>query len=219
MSTLANRPDPPILVLETLEEAPCEPDFVADAPLVAFDAFMDGHRVFGWVRLAADRLTDLLNEQRELTLVNVRLERFSNDRIEWHERLVLDRDRLRAVRAGGPRGDPSRRQSLRTHPVVVQSGPLLIGGFLHAGAGIDPLDELAKRPAMVPLSMGWLEHWAAGRRTAQWVGTIIFNRTLVDELAVVREEDLAFDMTTHPIRAATGLRRHPTPPDDEPLRR
>jgi hypothetical protein len=31
---------PMTLVLETLCEAPSEPDFVADAPLVAFDAFI-----------------------------------------------------------------------------------------------------------------------------------------------------------------------------------
>ena len=193
------------LVLETLPEAPSEPDFIADAPLVAFDAFLTDHRIYGWARLAADRLTDLLNAQAELTLVNVQLERFSDGRTEWHERLVLDRSRLLAVRAGGPRGDPSRRRHLRLHPLVIQSGPYLIGGFLHAGPGTAALDELRVRPPMVPLSLGWLEHWATGQRSAQWAGTIIFNRTRVDDLAVVREEDLAFDMTTYPITGGTHI--------------
>ena len=193
------------LVLETLPEAPSEPDFIADAPLVAFDAFLTDHRIYGWARLAADRLTDLLNEQAELTIVNVQLEQFSDGRTEWHERLVLDRSRLVAVRAGGPRGDPALRRHLRIHPLVVQSGPYLIGGFLHADPGITALDGLRLRPSMVPLSMGWLEHWVAGQRRAQWAGTIIFNRTRVDEVAVVREEDLAFDMTTYPISGVTRI--------------
>jgi hypothetical protein len=59
------------LVLESLAEAPSEPDSVADAPLVSFDAFLTDHHIYGWIRLAADRLTDVLNSQAELNLVNV----------------------------------------------------------------------------------------------------------------------------------------------------
>jgi hypothetical protein len=193
------------IVLETLAEAPGEPDFVADAPLVAFDAFLTDRRVYGWIRLTADRLTDLLNSPAELTLVNVQLERLPGGRLEWHERMVLDRDRLLAVRAGGPKGDPARRERLRRYPLVVQSGPYLIGGLLHARPGIGPRDEIDGRPSMVPLSLGWLEHWVAGHRRAQWVGTIIFNRRLIDAIEVVDAEDLMFGVTTHPIRAATTL--------------
>ena len=187
------------LVLESLPEAPNEPDSVADAPLVAFDAFLTDHRVYGWIRLTADRLTDVLNSQAELTLANVQLERLPERRLEWHDRLVLDRDRLLAVRAGGPRGDPVRREHLRRHPLVVQSGPYLIGGYLHARPGIGPLDEMERRPSMVPLSLGWLEYWVAGRRRAQWPGTIVFNRSLVDAIEVVSEAELEFGVTSFPI--------------------
>ena len=193
---------PMTLVLETRAEAPSEPDFVADAPLVAFDAFLADHRVYGWIRLSTDRLTDVLNAQSELTLHNVQLERLPGGRLEWHEQLVLDRDRLLAVRAGGPRGDPARRQHLRLHPLIVQSGPFLIGGFLHAPPGTTPHDEVEGRPPMVPLSLGWLEYWADGHRRAQWSGTILFNRGLADAIDVVREEDLALDAMAYPIRSA-----------------
>lgn len=189
------------IVLETLAEAPSEPDFVADAPLVAFDAFLTDQHVYGWIRLTAHRLTDVLNSRAELTLVNVQLERLPSGRLEWHERLVLDRDRLVAVRAGSPKGDPARRERLRTHPLVVQSGPYLIGGYLHAHPGIGPRDEIEGRPPMVPLSLGWLEYWIDGRRRAQWAGTIVFNRGLVDAIEVVTEEDLIFGATSHPIHA------------------
>lgn len=189
------------LVLETRAEAPSEPDFVADAPLVAFDAFLVDQRVYGWIRLSADRLTDVLNAQDELTLHNVQLERLPGGRQEWHEQLVLDRDRLLAVRAGGPRGDPTRRRHLRLHPLAVQSGPFLIGGFLHAPPGMAPHTEIEGRPPMVPLSLGWLEYWDGGHRRAQWSGTILFNHGLADAIDVVREEDLALDALTYPIRA------------------
>lgn len=196
---------PITLVLESLAEAPSEPDSVADAPLVAFDAFLTDHHVYGWVRLAADRLTDVLNSQAEITLVNVQLERLPERRLEWHDRLVLDRDRLLAVRAGGPRGDPARREHLRRHPLVVQSGPYLIGGFLHARPGVGPRAEIEGRPPMVPLSLGWLEYWIDGHRRAQWPGTIVFNRGLVDAIKIVDEDDLEFGVTSYPVVAGTRL--------------
>ena len=93
-----------------------------------------------------------------------------------------------AVRAGSPKGDPARRERLRTHPLVVQSGPYLIGGYLHAHPGIGPRDEIEGRPPMVPLSLGWLEYWIDGRRRAQWAGTIVFNRGLVDAIVLTPAE-------------------------------
>lgn len=200
---------PATLVLERLPDGPHEPDSVADAPLVGFDAFLPDHRLYGWIRLTADRLTDLLNAHTELTLVNVTLERLSDQRVEWHERLLVDRQGLIAVRAGGPRGDPALRRHLRLHPLVVQSGSFLIGGYLHTRPGVGPLEEIEDRPVMTPLSMGWLEYWAAGRRRHYWVGTIIFNRTLVDAIRIVTEDALAFGATEYPLLAGPGRRGDP----------
>ena len=211
MSSARPRADPATLILERLPDAPHEPDFVADVPLVGFDAFLPDHRLYGWIRLGADRLTDLLNAHAELALVNVTLERLSDGRLEWDERLLVDRDRLLAVRAGGPRGDPALRRHMRLHPLVVQSGPYLIGGYLHAPPGVGPLEEIEDRPAMTPLSTGWLEYWTDGHRRRQWVGTILFNRGLADEIELVREEDLQFGATGYPLRAATGRRGDPGP--------
>ena len=186
------------LVLERQAESPHEPDFVADAPLVGFDAFLPDVRVFGWVRLEAGRITDILNLHSELILVNVQVERLADGCVEL-ERMRLERDNLLAVRAGGPRGDPSLRQRSRLHPLVVQSGPFLIGGYLHARIGVDPLEEIDHRPQMVPLSTGWLEHWIDGRRHRQWAGTIVFNRALVDAIRLVGEGGLEFGLASYPI--------------------
>jgi hypothetical protein len=202
---------PATLILERLPDAPHEPDSVADAPLVGFDAFLPDLRLYGWIRLTADRLTDLLNAHTELALDNVTIERLSDGRMQWSDRLVVERDRLVAVRASAPRGDPALRRHLRLHPLVVQSGPFLIGGYLHAPPDVEPLEEIEGRPAMTPLSTGWLEYWTDGRRRRYWVGTILFNRGLADAIELVREVDLEFGATSYPIRAGTGRREDPGP--------
>jgi len=203
---------PATLVLERRPESPHEPDSVADAPLLGFEAFLPDHRVFGWIRHGPDRLTDILNAHAELILVNVQLDRLADGRIEWLEQLRLDRDSLLAVRAGGTRGDAARRQRSVLHPLIVQAGPYLIGGYLHARLGVDPFAEIERRPPMVPLSTGWLEHWMAGQRHRQWAGTILFNRALVDAVELVGEAGLEFGFASYPLQSATGVgTRHDLP--------
>lgn len=199
------------LVLERVPEAPHEPDFVADAPLVGFDAFLPDGRIYGWIRLATDRLTDVLNAHSRFVLVNAQVEGLADGRVMWQERLEVERDHFLAVRAGAPRGDPTRREHLRLHPLVVQAGPYLIGGFLHVRHGLEPIEEIELRPPMVPLSTAWLEHWRDGRRQRQWAGTILFNRTLADAIEVVRDADLEFGVLTYPLGSR---RRVGGPPGD-----
>src|SRR6266550_7617167 len=129
----------PTLFLERSLEAPYEPESVVDAPLIGFDAFSIDQRIFGWVRLSADRLTDFLNAHEEIELDNAQIEQLTDARVASIDRLVVNRDRLIAVRAGGPQGDPARRQRLRLHPLVVRAGLYRIGGYLHARPGVEPL--------------------------------------------------------------------------------
>ena len=68
---------PPTLLhlpLQQTNEEIFEPDSVSEAPLVRFSAYAAHHRIFGWVRLRADRLTDLLNAHDELLLSDVEIE-------------------------------------------------------------------------------------------------------------------------------------------------
>jgi len=180
----------PTLFLERSPEAPHEPESVADAPLIGFDAFSMDQRIFGWVRLSADRLTDLLNAHEEIELDNAQIEQLTNARVAWIDRMVVSRDRLIAVRAGGPQGDPAKRQRVRLHPLVVRAGVYRIGGYLHARPGVAPLAEVRNRPKIIPLSSAWLEHWADGRRQAQWIGTILFNRDRAESIEAVGEGEL-----------------------------
>jgi hypothetical protein len=192
------------LLLQRQPEEVFEPDSVADAPLVRFIAYARHQRVFGWVRLKADRLTDLLNAHDTIVLVDVEIEDLDDGLTRSAERVVIAAADLVAVHASGPRGDAALRQRTRSLPVVVQVGQYLIGGHLHTPPGTDPLDALRDRPAMVPLTDGWIEYWSGGERTKHAIGTIIVNRLIADWVRAVTDDDL-IDGSLRPVPLAQPL--------------
>jgi len=194
-------PDRLHFILQRTPEEVFEPDFVSDVPLVRFVAFGRHHRVFGWVRLKADRLTDLLNTHKELLLTHVEIESLEDRVTRSVDEVLIRCSELIAVHASKPRGDEARRRLTRTHPIAIQSGNYLIGGYLHAPPGSDPIASMGERPLMVPLTDAWIEYWSGGERTKQSSGTIIVNREQVDWMRVVTDEDLFGDL----------LRLSPTP--------
>jgi hypothetical protein len=178
------------LVLQPTAEEVFEPDAIADAPLIRFAAYAVDRRIFGWVRLREDRVTDLLNTHDELHLLDVGLESLPNGWPGVIDEVMVPRHELIAVLASGPRGDPSLRQATRAHPIAIQSGRYLVCGYLHAPLGDDPIASAHARPAMVPLTYATIEYWAKGRREHQASGTIIVNRDKVDWIRLVSHEDL-----------------------------
>ena len=62
------------LVMHQVPEDVFEPEFVPEAPFVRFEAYAGDSRLFGWVRLDADRLSDLLNAHDELQLFHAEIE-------------------------------------------------------------------------------------------------------------------------------------------------
>jgi len=178
------------LILQPTAEEAFEPDSVAEAPLIRFIAYGLQERVFGWVRLRAERLTDLLNAHEELHLAEVEIEDLEDGLTQTRDRVIIHRRDLVAVHATGPRGDATRQHRTRTHPIAVQSGHYLIGGHLHADPGTDPLASVAGRPAMIPLTEAWIEYWSAGERKYQSTGTIVVNREYADWIRVVTDDDL-----------------------------
>ena len=177
-------------VLQRAFEEVFEPDYAPDAPLVRFVAYADRYRVFGWVRLRADRLTDLVNAHDELLLTEVEIEDLENGRLRSEDEVLIATRELVAVQAVGPRGDSALRRRTRSHAVAVQCGGYLIGGHLHAEPGADPLASIRQRPPLVPLTDAWIEYWSGERRTCQGVGTIVVNREAADWIRLVNEDDL-----------------------------
>src|SRR5207253_10735069 len=86
--------DPLCLVFERVREDVFEPEFVADGPLVRFEAYADDNRLFGWVRLRADRLTDLLNGLDRLRLVNAEVESLIDGKTRTVDDVVVQRRQL-----------------------------------------------------------------------------------------------------------------------------
>ena len=171
------------LLLQPTDEAVYEPDFLLDAPLVRFVAYQEARRLSGWISLAADRLTDLLNACDELALEEVKVAALVDGPAEWADELVVRLADLVAVQASGPPGDPSQRQHTDPHPILFRSGNYVIGGTLHAAPGVEPLAELASRPRMVPLTEAWIEYRRDGAVLHRAQGTIIVNRERSDSIS------------------------------------
>ena len=176
--------------MQPTREEVFEPDAVSDLPLVRFIAYGRHHRVFGWVRLRADRLTDLLNACGELHLADAEFESFDDGMGRSVDDIIIQRRELVAVHATGPRGDFALRQDTESHPVAVQSGNYLIRGQLHAEPGADPLASIGDRPAMLPLTQAWIEYWSGGERRHQSTGTIIVNREEADWIRLATGEGI-----------------------------
>lgn len=176
--------------LQPTREEVFEPDYVSEAPLIRFDAYRKADRLFGWVRLQADRLTDLLNDHEELLLTDVKIESLVDGRTRSVDEILVHCSELIAVHASGPRGDESLRQVTVPHPVALRSGDYLIGGFFHVPPDSDPMATVDDRPMMLPLTDAWIEYRSGNEPTKQSSGTVIVNRAQVDWMRVVTADDL-----------------------------
>lgn len=156
----------------------------AAPPEVEFVAYGRDCLLSGWVRLGADRLTDLLNAHEEVLLENVLVQDFDRaDAVEVGE-LVVPRHELLLVQAGPPRGHEQRRRRTRQRAIALRVGPYVVRGFLHTLPGADPIADFERRSAMVPLTDAEIEFDLGWERQRRRATTLIVNRRLVDEIEV-----------------------------------
>jgi hypothetical protein len=159
-------------------------------PELEFVGYAEDCRVFGFLRLDGDRLTDMLNVQEEIRLVDAVAIGLDDSRAIEVGELTVSRDELLAVRGSGPRGNSGRRARVRPHPITLQTGPYTIHGYVHALPGADPLLHVRRRKAMVPVTEAWIEYPSAAERQRVRVGTLIVNRELVDWIALSDDEEV-----------------------------
>lgn len=178
------------LLLQRTSEEVFEPEAATDVPLVRFSAYTARQHVYGWVRLRADRLTDLLNAHDELQLLDIEVETLGGNLLGTLDEILIARDELIAVQASAPRGQVHRRVHTRTYPLAVQAGQYLMYGHLHVPPGLEPLEHARTRPPMIPLTDAVIEFWEHGNRRHQSSGTIVFNREAVDSMRLVADDDL-----------------------------
>jgi hypothetical protein len=175
-------PAPLSLVMERQAEDIHEPEFAAYTPLVAFEAFLAAQRLFGWVRLDADRLTDLLNAHDVLRLANVHVQEHRDGSTVSADETFIPRSEIFAVVASGMRGDPAQRVATESTTVVISAGGYRIGGDVHFPHGVDPAERFRSGGPMVPLTDAWLEYRSGGLDRCVGKETIIVNRASVSGL-------------------------------------
>ena len=125
LGTAGTSPVAPVPALSTPASAPPK------LPEVEFAGYAEDCQIFGFLRLDAERLSDALNAHQQVRLVDVLLVALQDGRSIPAQELWVAREELLAVRASGPRGNPGRRSRTRPYPVMLQSGPYQIHGYLH----------------------------------------------------------------------------------------
>jgi hypothetical protein len=169
------------------------PDDEPVSPLgreVEFAGYAEDCRVFGFMRLAADRMTDALNEADGYSLTDVMIVRLDDAMSTQLMSLTVRREEVLAVRAAGPRGDPARRSRRRPYPITLKTGPYVIHGYVHGLPGADPIQQIRRRKVMVPLTESWMEYQSAGQIHRARVGTIVVNHELWDWVRLSRDEEI-----------------------------
>lgn len=159
-------------------------------PIVGFVAYGEDCLLSGHIRLAAERLTDMLNDHDEYELVDVLVERLDGTSAAEVRHVVIPRDELLLVHAAGPRGSQARRQRMRPHPIAMQLGPYHVRGYVHALPGSDPILALRRRKPIVPLTDAWIEFGVGAARQRRIVGTLLVNREGADWVSVADDADL-----------------------------
>jgi hypothetical protein len=159
-------------------------------PAVELTVYAGDSVAFGRLALAADRVTDLMNDRTEFEFVDACLESLD----DGHELLVrsvyIARGEIFAVAVAGPRGDPTRRRRTRPIPVELRVGRYDVSGNIHIVPGTDPIIGFRRRRVMVPLTEATIEFDAPeGRRISRY-GTILVNRDLTDWIGAATRSDV-----------------------------
>jgi len=169
---------------------------------VEFVAYGEDCLLSGVVRLASDRLTDMLNDHDEYQLVDVLVEELAGGRAVEVKEVLVRRDELLLIHAAGPRGNQDRRHRTRSHPVAIQIGPYHIRGYLHALPGADPVQAIRRRKPMVPLTDAWIDFASAAGRQRRRVGTVVVNREQIDWIVPAIDDEV--EMPDMPLSAEKG---------------
>jgi hypothetical protein len=181
---------------------PTAPSSDRSSQQVEFVAYGEDCLLSGVVRLASDRLTDMLNEHDEYQLVDVLVEGLAGDRAVEMSEVIVCRDELFLIHAAGPRGNQDRRHRTRSHAVAIQMGPYHVRGYLHALPGADPVQAIRRRKPMVPLTDAWIEFPLATGRERRRIGTVVINREQIDWIVPAIDEEV--EIPDLPLSAERG---------------
>ena len=149
-------------------------------------------RVSGHVEIDDEaRLTDVLNEVAEITIVQPTVVAHTDGRLVILDELTLSRDEIIAVEAPGTRGPEGRRIHTVRHRLEVHLGGYVVLGQLHTMPGGMPLVAIGRRLPMIPMTNATLAYNGAEGLEARDIDTLIINRELADWVRAADQADLA----------------------------
>jgi hypothetical protein len=155
---------------------------------IEFNAFSGDCRIHGRLTLFGDRLTDMLNDQKQFRVSKVTLESLEDGHTLEVDSIVLERTDLLIAIATGPRGLGSRRIETDWVRMQLGIGPYVVAGELHAEHGADPLRSAAMRRPMVPLTAATVAFTSGGEIQVVDAETVIVNRELVEWIVPTADE-------------------------------
>ncbi|HET7167831.1 MAG TPA: hypothetical protein VFI69_01390 [Candidatus Limnocylindrales bacterium] len=171
-------------------------------PAVDFVAYAEDCILSGRVRLAAERLTDMLDDHDEILMHDVLAEPLDGSGAVEVSELLVRRDEIVFAHGTGPRGSVARRRRTRQHPLAIGLGRFDVHGYVHALPGSDPLTAIRRRRSMVPLTDAWIEYQVGTERQRRRVGAVLLNRDHIDTVASGREHEV--DMPDLPVSTEQG---------------
>jgi hypothetical protein len=145
---------------------------------IDFTGFAGDCLLTGKLDLRAPRLTDQLNADPLVHLVDVRLEDLGTGRLVESAEFAIERSQLCAVRATGPRGSRALRIVTTQHRLRAQIGPYTVLGRLHEPPGVDALATFNQRDLMVPLTDATIAFMVGGIMDVRDWSTLVINREL-----------------------------------------
>jgi hypothetical protein len=159
---------------------------------IEFHGFSGDCRITGRLTLFGDRLSDMLNDQKQYRLSKVTLESLEDGHAVEVETLVLDRTDLYVALATGPRGAGKLRLELDAVRMQVGVGPYVVAGLLHSAPGTDPLKSVMQRKPMVPLTHATIAMSVCGEIKVVDAEAVIVNRELVEWIVPTADEAEVF---------------------------
>ena len=156
---------------------------------IDFTGFAGDCLINGKLDLRAPRLTDQLNSDPLVRLVDVELEDLGNARRIMSPDFTIERSQLFAVRVTGPRGSAALRIATAPHRLRAQIGPYSVLGRLHEPVGVDALATFEQRDLMVPLTDATIAFMVGGVLDVRDWSTLVINRELASWYRAVDGED------------------------------
>ncbi len=199
---------------------------------IDFTGFAGDCLINGKLDLRAPRLTDQLNDDPLVHLVDVELEDLQNARRVAAAKFTIERRELCAVRVTGPRGSRALRIVTAPHRLRAQIGPYTVLGRLHEPPGVDALATFEQRDLMVPLTDATIAFMVGGILDVGDCSTLVINRELASWYAPVENDEALLSAPTGELvpaatqrpsvltlEAADRPRRHAGPPPRGPKTR